>query len=59
MNKIEREIWQEAVERVTAALEELEKAIDEQNDYKIGARTFELRQTLKALEALTQEQTHE
>jgi uncharacterized protein YukE len=56
MNETELALWQQAIERVLQALEELERAIDEQNDTRIEARTFELRQTLKALEALTQEQ---
>jgi hypothetical protein len=56
MNKTDLALWQQAVERVIRALEELEKAIDAQDDTRIEAKAFELRQNIKALEVIAEEQ---
>jgi hypothetical protein len=55
MNKQDLSQIQQAAERMTAALEALEQAIDEGNHRKIGARLYELTKTIQALQALLQE----
>ncbi|GEM_PF-5922911 len=45
---------QEAVEQAVTALDELEAAIDEHDNRKIGARLYELRRALQALKSLAE-----
>ena len=55
MNDIDKLLWQQAIKRVTWALAALEEAIDAQDDVKIEARAYELRQMLLALETLMEQ----
>jgi len=47
---------QRAIEQTTQALEALEAAIDASDNLKIGAALYWMRQALKKLQTLTQEQ---
>ncbi len=47
MDKQDLQQLQEAIERAIQALEELEKALDEGDNRKVGARLYELRHALR------------